>query len=100
MKLAEIDPASDGGINGKRVSALQLQKNLDRLAVLQHLLYAENRRRLLIVLQGIDAGGKDGTIRNVMTRRTGRQPHEMLLDRTHLSEADTQLRQIRNGSGI
>ena len=67
LKLAEIDPASDGGIKGKRVAALQLQKNLDRLAVLQHLLYAENRRGLLIVLQGIDAAGKDGTIRNVMT---------------------------------
>jgi len=67
LKLAKIDPDSDGGIKGKQTAALQLQKNLDRLAVLQHLLYAENRRGLLIVLQGIDAGGKDGTIRNVMT---------------------------------
>ena len=67
LKLANIDPNSDGGIKGKQEAARHLQKNLDRLAVLQHLLYAENRRGLLIVLQGIDAGGKDGTIRNVMT---------------------------------
>src|SRR3982750_1031851 len=37
------------------------------MSVLQYLLYAENRRALLVVLQGIDAGGKDGTIRHVMT---------------------------------
>lgn len=37
----------------------------DELAGLQHRLYAENRRKLLIVLQAMDAGGKDGTIRHV-----------------------------------
>lgn len=42
-------------------------KNIDRLSVLQYLLYAEGRRSLLVVLQGIDAGGKDGTIRHVMS---------------------------------
>ncbi|MCB0973971.1 MAG: polyphosphate kinase 2 family protein [Actinobacteria bacterium] len=35
------------------------------LEQLQELLYAEGKRRLLIVLQGLDAGGKDGTIRSV-----------------------------------
>jgi PPK2 family polyphosphate:nucleotide phosphotransferase len=35
--------------------------------VLQYLLYAESRRSVLVVLQGIDAAGKDGTIRHVMT---------------------------------
>ncbi|MEP6539266.1 MAG: polyphosphate kinase 2 family protein [Bryobacteraceae bacterium] len=66
-KLDNVDPAFDGGIKSKEQAALQLKKNLDRLAVLQQLLYAENQRGVLIVLQGIDAGGKDGTIRNVMT---------------------------------
>jgi PPK2 family polyphosphate:nucleotide phosphotransferase len=37
----------------------------DELRDLQHLLYAENRRSLLVVLQGRDAAGKDGTIRHV-----------------------------------
>jgi PPK2 family polyphosphate:nucleotide phosphotransferase len=66
IKLADFDPASTHGID-KAAAGRQLQKNLDRLSVLQYLLYAESRRALLVVLQGIDAGGKDGTIRHVMS---------------------------------
>src|SRR5450755_1305506 len=43
-----------------------LEKCLKRLDQLQYLLYAERKRALLIVLQGLDAAGKDGTIRHVM----------------------------------
>ena len=43
------------------------KRTSQRLSVLQYLLYAEARRALLVVLQGIDAGGKDGTIRHVMS---------------------------------
>ncbi len=67
IRLADIDPNSTPGAQGKREVATQLRKNLDRLSVLQNLLYAEDKRALLVVLQGIDAGGKDGTIRHVMT---------------------------------
>src|SRR5205823_8804555 len=42
-------------------------KNIARLDELQYLMYAEHRRALLVVLQGIDASGKDGTIRHVMS---------------------------------
>ncbi len=66
FKLSSIDPAGTHGID-KKAAATRLQKNLERLAVLQYLLYAEGSRALLIVLQGIDAAGKDGTIRHVMT---------------------------------
>ena len=45
----------------------RLRDNIERLSVLQYMLYAENKRSLLVVLQGIDAGGKDGTVRHVMT---------------------------------
>src|SRR2546430_5161986 len=44
-----------------------LAKNIARLDELQYLMYAEHRRALLVVLQGIDASGKDGTIRHVMS---------------------------------
>ena len=44
-----------------------LEKTLRRLRELQHLLYADKRYALLIVLQALDAGGKDGTIRHVMS---------------------------------
>jgi PPK2 family polyphosphate:nucleotide phosphotransferase len=66
VKLADLDPAGTHGV-GKTAAGRQLQKNLDRLSVLQYLLFAESRRSLLVVLQGIDAGGKDGTIRHVMS---------------------------------
>src|SRR5450755_677029 len=66
IKLAELDPSDTHGID-KDDAADQLTKNLDRLSVLQYLLYAEGRRSLLVVLQGIDAGGKDGTIQHVMS---------------------------------
>jgi PPK2 family polyphosphate:nucleotide phosphotransferase len=43
------------------------EKMVGRLRELQHLLYADKRYALLIVLQALDAGGKDGTIRHVMS---------------------------------
>jgi PPK2 family polyphosphate:nucleotide phosphotransferase len=66
IKLSDCDPAATHGIE-KNAGERQLTKNLDRLSVLQYLLYAEAKRSLLVVLQGIDAGGKDGTIRHVMS---------------------------------
>jgi PPK2 family polyphosphate:nucleotide phosphotransferase len=67
LKLSNIDPSFTHGFDDKEKAVAKLQKNLDRLAVLQYLLYAEAKRSLLVVLQGIDAGGKDGTVRRVMT---------------------------------
>src|SRR5664280_509357 len=66
IKLADCDASDTLGLE-KDAAAAQLEKNLNRLSVLQYLLYAEARRSLLVVLQGIDAGGKDGTIRHVMS---------------------------------
>ena len=66
IKLADVDPADTHGV-AKSGAESHLDKNCSRLSVLQYLLYAEARRSLLVVLQGIDAGGKDGTIRHVMS---------------------------------
>jgi PPK2 family polyphosphate:nucleotide phosphotransferase len=66
IKLKKFDPGATCGLD-KKSCVDSLCKNLERLAVLQYLLYAEARRSLLVVLQGIDAGGKDGTIRHVMS---------------------------------
>src|SRR5580693_1752581 len=65
FKLANIDPADTHGLE-KDGSEARLEKNCQRLSVLQYQLYAESHRALLVVLQGIDAGGKDGTISHVM----------------------------------
>ena len=43
-----------------------LKANSARLADLSYRLYGENRRQLLLVLQGMDTAGKDGTIRSMM----------------------------------
>jgi PPK2 family polyphosphate:nucleotide phosphotransferase len=66
FKLKAVDPDDTHGTD-KNDAAEHLEKNCERLALLQYLLYAEAKRSLLVVLQGIDAGGKDGTIRHVMT---------------------------------
>ena len=44
-----------------------LQRNTERMAEIQHRFYAANTHALLIVLQAMDAGGKDGTIQHVMS---------------------------------
>jgi len=50
---------------GKKKAAAKLDGLISRLKELQNRLWAENRRSLLVVLQGRDAAGKDGTIRHV-----------------------------------
>jgi PPK2 family polyphosphate:nucleotide phosphotransferase len=65
-KLGSIDPDGTHGV-AKADAEAQLDKNRKRLSVLQYLLYAEARRSFLVVLQGIDAAGKDGTIKHVMS---------------------------------
>jgi len=64
LRLKHRDPGDTFGI--KRDDKKH-EKTLGRLRELQHLLYADKRYSLLIVLQGLDAAGKDGTIRHVMS---------------------------------
>ena len=66
VKLSRLNPRDTPGCKGKGRAADALRKNVERLADLQYLLYAEGRRALLVVLQTMDAGGKDGAIRHVM----------------------------------
>jgi PPK2 family polyphosphate:nucleotide phosphotransferase len=67
VKLADHDAAFTAGLKDKDEAKDRLKKNIKRLSELQRLLYAENKHALLIVLQAMDAGGKDGTIRHVMS---------------------------------
>ena len=66
VRLADCDPDDTPGADGKKEARSLLDNNVKRLAELQYLLYAESSRALLIVLQAMDAGGKDGAIRRVM----------------------------------
>lgn len=67
IELAEIDPREVQGDWDKESGYEQIAKNTERSRELAYRLYAENRRALLLVLQGMDTAGKDGTIRTVMT---------------------------------
>jgi PPK2 family polyphosphate:nucleotide phosphotransferase len=66
VRLKDFDPDYTGGIKNKHKAAEELEKNVKILSELGYRLYAENRRSLLLVLQGMDTAGKDGTIRHVM----------------------------------
>jgi PPK2 family polyphosphate:nucleotide phosphotransferase len=67
VSLADYDPTDTGSYRSADDAADTLRQHVEELGHLQHLLYAENRRAVLIVLQGMDASGKDGTIRHVMS---------------------------------
>jgi PPK2 family polyphosphate:nucleotide phosphotransferase len=65
-RLSDFDADDTGGLKkGARVQA-ELDENTAALTELGYRLYAEGRRSLLLVLQGMDTSGKDGTIRHVM----------------------------------
>lgn len=65
VHLKDYDPSYTGAYKKDDVKSL-LKANRERLSELQEVLYAEDKHALLIVLQAMDAGGKDGTIRHVM----------------------------------
>jgi PPK2 family polyphosphate:nucleotide phosphotransferase len=66
ITLADLDPNDTAHYKHKAEAKEQLAHNRKRLGELQEVLYAEHKHALLIVLQAMDAGGKDGTIRHVM----------------------------------
>ena len=66
VRLAEHDPAATFGYE-KETAKAKVAADLERLASVQDRLWAERKRRVLIILQGIDASGKDGMIKHVMS---------------------------------
>ena len=67
FKLGNIDPAYTGKHESHDSAAAELARHTASLAQLQYRLYAEGKRSLLIVLQGLDAAGKDGVVRHVIS---------------------------------
>src|SRR2546423_1570204 len=65
IRLADVNPSETHGYT-KASAATTLQDGLDRLTDLQDRLWAEAKHPVLIVLQGIDAAGKDGSVKHVM----------------------------------
>ncbi len=66
VSLQEFDPGYRDPQYDKQSGKKQTARNAELLADLGYRLYAENRRSVLLVLQGMDTCGKDGTIRSIM----------------------------------
>ena len=68
FRLADHDPADTHGIDiDKQKDQELLAEDIDRLTDLQQRLYAEDRWAVLVILQGMDAAGKDSVIKHVMS---------------------------------
>jgi PPK2 family polyphosphate:nucleotide phosphotransferase len=67
LRLAEIDAGFGPEQATQDDALLKTQKHSARMAELQYLLYADGEQSLLVVLQGPDASGKDGTIRHLFS---------------------------------
>lgn len=66
VDLSDYDPAYSGGVDRADAEA-ELIKLQERMSELQMKMYAQGEYALLVVLQALDAGGKDGTIRRVFS---------------------------------
>jgi PPK2 family polyphosphate:nucleotide phosphotransferase len=67
FRLKDFDPADTGRVRSKDEGAELLQKGIARLAEMQDKLYAQDRWAVLLIFQGMDAAGKDGAIKHVMS---------------------------------
>src|SRR5687767_3619649 len=72
LRLADHDPAWDGDdsipkAQRKELAAKVLTEDVSALAAAQELLWADDSWSLLVIFQALDAAGKDGTIKHVMS---------------------------------
>jgi PPK2 family polyphosphate:nucleotide phosphotransferase len=66
FRMADVDADSTPGLKNRKRLSSDLKKHQAKLFNLQERLFAEHKRSLLIVLQGMDTSGKDGTINHVI----------------------------------
>jgi PPK2 family polyphosphate:nucleotide phosphotransferase len=67
LRLKDVDPAFKGHQETHEAAAQELERYRQKLGQMQALLYAEKKHSVLIVLQALDAGGKDGAVNHVFT---------------------------------
>ena len=66
ITLEDLDPGDTSVFSGDKEAARhELKELVDQLSDLQEILYAQGKHKILVVLQAMDTGGKDGAIRNV-----------------------------------
>jgi len=67
VNLKKFDPADRGGFKSKETASKKLKADIERLSELQDVFYATDTHSLLIIFQAMDAAGKDGAIKHVMS---------------------------------
>jgi PPK2 family polyphosphate:nucleotide phosphotransferase len=65
--LDDVDPRETGDMKSRKAAVKWLERGVARLSDLQEKLYAQDRWALLLIFQAMDAAGKDGTIKHVMS---------------------------------
>jgi PPK2 family polyphosphate:nucleotide phosphotransferase len=101
FRLADVDPGGTDHIEEKSDAEGLLQQGVARLAELQEMLYAQDRWSVLLIFQALDAAGKDGTIKHVLSGvnpagcqvHSFKQPSAEELDHDYLWRCSTRLPQ-------
>jgi PPK2 family polyphosphate:nucleotide phosphotransferase len=103
----DFDPAYTGNFKGKEESLIEIGLSIEQLSAQQDILYANDTYALLVVLQALDAAGKDSTIKHVMSGvnpqgcevHSFKAPSQEELDHDYLWRATNRLPR-RGGIGI
>ncbi len=107
IKLSKYDPAFTGKYKNAEETNEKLQKGIAKVAKLQDILYAQNTYGLLIIIQAMDAAGKDSAVKHVFsgvnpqgcTVVNFKAPSALELDRDYLWRAHKDMPE-RGGIGI
>jgi PPK2 family polyphosphate:nucleotide phosphotransferase len=67
FRLKDFDPGDSSGVKSKKVAEKELPRGVEQLSDLQDKLYAQDRWAILLIFQAMDAAGKDGAIKHVMS---------------------------------
>lgn len=67
ISLSQFDPNEKGTFKSKEEAVAETERLKKRLAELQDILFAEKKRSLLVILQGMDSSGKDGTVKHIFS---------------------------------
>ncbi len=67
FRMKDFDPADRSGVKSKRLAEKELPRGLERMIELQDKLYAQDKWAILLIFQAMDAAGKDGVIKHVMS---------------------------------
>lgn len=66
-RLKDLDPDERGEFKSKEEAEAKMEKLKKRLAELQDILFAQKKHSLLVILQGMDSSGKDGTVKHIFS---------------------------------